>query len=331
MNEKSKIEIEELLSALVDDEASERQKNEFIRLVQHDPSIADRLAFMQRQKQTLAALPVESAPDSLVEDICSALERKQILGDVPGAEQTTVTGVSHLFMRRVLTTAAMLLIPIGLLSFVVYEIIKPPSGEPVNYPPTGSRMAQGNPAGSTEPKETVLVKDLPFDGVLTFRTDQPMAVSNYTEKMIFDQGLVSFTVPRRTADVTTYQITAPPEKIGDLVESLKNVWPHCRQVALSVAGQVPGHQVDIPNVQTEQIKTLALEDSRDMLTRLAGQYAVANTNKDSAFAMGTTSDPLDSPPLTIPIPTGKDKTPPAPIDPSRPTIQLRIHVERVAE
>ncbi|MHC4882158.1 MAG: anti-sigma factor family protein, partial [Planctomycetota bacterium] len=77
MSEKNKIEIEELLNALVDDEATERQKNEFDRLLRHDPSIAEQLAVMQRQRQILGALPVDSAPVSLVEDVLSGLERKR--------------------------------------------------------------------------------------------------------------------------------------------------------------------------------------------------------------------------------------------------------------
>ena len=129
MNENHKIEIEELLNDLVDDRATDRQEIEFKRLAKHDPAIVDQLAAMQRQKELLNALPVESAPVSLAEDVNSALERKLILGDLSGTVQTIV-GTSHLYERRILTTAAMLLLPLGLLSFVVYEIIKPPSASP---------------------------------------------------------------------------------------------------------------------------------------------------------------------------------------------------------
>jgi hypothetical protein len=332
MSEKSKIEMEELLSALVDDEATERQKNEYLRLVQHDPSIADQLAVMQRQKQLLAALPVESAPETLAEDVCAAIERKQILGDVPSA-QPTIVGTSHLFMRRILTTAAMLLLPIGLLSFVVFEIIKPPSAGPVDYPPVGGRLAQNETTASDAPS---IAKELPFDGTLTFRTQQPMTVSNYAEKMIFDQGLISSTVPNRTMDTVTYQITAPLEKIAVLMDSLEGVWPHCQQITLSVSGSPQDSRIEIPNVLTEQVKTLMLEDSGEMLNRLAGQYASANINKDSVFAKENifAAPPIDvddSLPLTIPILTGKNEPAANTIDPSQPTIRLRIQVERMTE
>lgn len=331
MSEKSKIEMDELLNAMVDGEATDRQKVEFDRLLRHDVSIAKRLAAMQRQRQILGALPVEAAPVSLVDDVLSELERKQILGEVPSA-QPTIVGTSHLLMRRILTTAAMLLLPIGILSFVVYEIIKPPTVGPVDYPTVGSRLVQNGTTASGAPSNA---KELPFDGILTFRTQQPMTVSNYAEKIIFDQGLVRFTVPNRTADSSTYQITAPPEKIAVLIDSLANIWSHC-QVGLSIANQTQDSYVDIRNVQAEQIKALAMEDSPEMLTRLAGQYASANIKKERVFAKddkpaNSEIDLVDSLPMRVPILTGRNEPAVNAVDPALPTVRLRIQVERAAE
>ena len=233
MNEDHKIEVEELLNDLVDDQATDRQEIEFKRLAKHDPAIIDLLEAMRRQKELLNALPVESAPAFLAEEVRSALERKLILGDVTESEQT-LAGASHLLLRRILTTAAMLLLPLGLLSFVVYEILKPASVGPAVYVSTDETLAQedqGNLAAVTLAPD----RDLPFDGVLTFRTVRQIAVSSYIEKMVFDQGLINFTVPNRTANATTYQITAPPEKIAMLIDSLGNVWSHCQAVTLSIA------------------------------------------------------------------------------------------------
>jgi hypothetical protein len=323
MSEKSKIEMEELLNALVDDEATERQKKEFDRLMQHDPSIAEQLAVMQRQRQILGALPVDSAPVSLVEDVLSGLERKQTPGDAAGTG-AMVTDTAHLFLRRVLTTAAMLLLPIGILSFVVYEIIKPPSAGPIDYSSVGNGLALNNGADVTALNPPVTAQSLPFDGVLTFSTQQPMTVSNYAEK------------------------------IADLIDSLASVWPRCQQVALSVIDNEQNSHVgcqqvalsvidneqnshvDVPNVQAEQARTLAIEDSREMLKRLAGQYASANIKKENVFAkddrpVDSEIDLVDSPPLTIPILTGRNEPAVNTIDPSQPTVRLRIQIERVME
>jgi len=332
MNKNHKNEIEELLSELVDDQASDRRKTEFKRLAKHDPSLVDQFAAMQRQKEILNAMPVESAPDALVDDVRSALERKMILGDVAGAERT-IAGAGHLLMRRILTTAAMLLLPLGLLSLVLWEIVKPPAGSG-GYVSTKRTLAQNGSGDSA--LTPAIVKELPFDGVLTFRTDQQMNVSNYVWKMVTDQGLVNLTVPNRTAEVMSYQIVAPPEKIALLIDAIEGVWPYCQQASLCVVNGSPeGETVEIKGIQANQVKMLAAEDSRDMYHVLARQYASANQNRERAFAKGDTPTPAplmgENPPLTMPILTGKSDPVPETVDPSQPTVRLQIRIEHTVE
>ncbi len=332
MNENHKIEIEELLNELVDDRATDRQEIEFKRLAKHDPAIVDQLEAMRRQKELLNALPIESAPASLAEEVRSALERKLILGDVAESERT-LAGASHLLLRRILTTAAMLLLPLGLLSFVVFEIMKPASDGPAVYVSTGETLAQEN-SDSLADVMPALDKELPFNGILTFTTNRQMAVSNYVAKMISDEGLNSF--PSRTEDAVIFQITAPPEKIAALMDSLKDVWLHCQGAALSVSDSSGSYTVEIPYVQHEQIAALAVEDNREILNHLAGQYARANEKKDTLFAKEEASElqdigPDGYPRLAIPILTGNEDSPPKAIDPSDPAVRLRIHIERSVE
>ena len=175
MNKNHKIEIEELLNDLVEDQATERQETEFKRLAKHDPAIVDQIEAMRRQKQLLNALPIESAPASLAEEVRSALERKLILGDIAESGRS-IAGASHLLLRRILTTAAMLLVPLGLLSFVVYEIMRPASVGPAVYVSSDETLAK---EGQDNFVAAVPVPDmeLPFNGTLTFRTDRQTAVS----------------------------------------------------------------------------------------------------------------------------------------------------------
>jgi hypothetical protein len=331
MNENYRIEIDELLNDLVDDQATERQETEFKRLAKHDPAIVDQLEAMRRQKQLLNALPIEFAPASLAEEVTSVLERKLILGDLPGDEQT-IAGTSHLFLRRILTTAAMLLLPLGLLSFVVYEIMRPASVGPAVYVSTDQTLAQEDRSGSSLAIPAADA-ELPFDGVLTFSTDEQMAVSNYIKKRIFDQKLRSF--PSRTPDAATYQITAAPEKIKTLINSLENVWSHCRDVTLSVADSSESYSIQIPQIHPEQIRALAVEDDRKMLNHMAGQYAVANENKKTLFAkedLELQDIGLDeSPRLTMPILTGTDDSPSEKTASTQAMIRLRIQVKRAVE
>ena len=93
--------------------------------------------------QLLNALPVETAPDSLHEDIRSAIERKLILNGTAEPSPSLIT-TSHFFIRRLTAAAAMILLPLGVLGVVVFQIMKPPSGGPVaGYPRPGRRTGRG--------------------------------------------------------------------------------------------------------------------------------------------------------------------------------------------
>ncbi len=338
MNENHKTEIDNLLSDLIDGEATERQETEFKRLVGHDSAIVEQLAAMRRQKQLLNELPIESAPASLADEIRSALERKLILGDVPEAKRS-ITGAGHLLLRRILTTAAMLLIPLGLLSFVVYEIMKPASGNSGGYVSVGGTPMGENHAGPAA-KPPVFNVELPFNGTLTFSTDQQIAVSNYVQKRVFDQGMIQFTEsPSRTADAMSHQIIAPPEKIVTLIDSLGGVWSRCQTVTLSVADRFGSNTIEILQVQPEQVTALAAENSREMLNNLANQYARANINKekDTRFAAEEPSGVQDIgpdgyPKLRTPILTGiKVNKNTTMVNPSQPTVRLQILIKQTGE
>lgn len=335
MNENHKTEIEELLNDLVEGTATERQETEFKRLSKHEPEIIDQLEAMRRHKSLLRLLPIDSAPNCLVDDICSVLERKQILGNFAEDKQT-IAGTSHLFLRRIITVAAMFLLPIGLLSFVVYEIIKPASVGPATYVSSGETLLQDSLA-SIANESIATEKDLPFNGILTFSTEQQVSITNYVEKMIFDQGLINFTIPNRTADTATYQINASPEKVSELIDLLANIWPHCQSVSLSVANSINNQPIEISQVKSEQLAALAFEKSPEMLARLAGQYAKANKEKDILFADADTLPTeqtaiediglYSSPRLRMPILTGNDESISTTVNPSQPTVQLQIQVK----
>ena len=328
MSDKQKIDTDELLTLYLDGEASVRQQTELKRLMLHDPSVADKLNALQQQQRLLNALPVESAPESLIDDIRTAMERKLILGD---SEQAVAagSGSSHLMMRRLLTAAAMLLIPLGLLSAVVYQIVKPaPTGQ-VEYISAGERIAAANPDAATPPAAAAgLLTQLPFNGVLILTTDEYMTVSNQVEKAIFAQGLISHTLPNRTADVTSFHITASPKMIADLIDSLGDARGRCSAVMLEVAGGTDGQTVKIAEPQNRQIKTLVYEDNAKMLSHLAGRYATANLKVDTLLAQGTgeKSPPeLSEDGYPVPsIPTLAGSYDPL----NNATIQLSIHVER---
>lgn len=324
MNENQKIETDELISLYLDGEASERQRTELKRLMQHDPSIGERMNMLRRQQQILNALPVETAPASLLDDIRSEMERKMILDDF-SAQSQSVLATSHLALCRLLATAAMILLPLGLLGLVVFQIIRPPAVAPSDYTPIQDMMAEAQPGGNLSPAQTGVFKTLPFKGVLVLRTDQYMGVSGSVREAIEKQGLLGQAFPDRTADVACFQITASPQKVAGLVDSLASLRDQCQSVTLQILNDnSTDGAIEIPDIQTKQLRMLVYEDSPEMFTRLATRYASANQKTNTLFDDDPRLNAEGYPEPSIPTLAGS-------YDTMNQTVQLTIQVERTAQ
>lgn len=325
MNEKQKIEIDELITLLIDGEQTERQKTELKRLVRHDEAVKERFYAVYRQKKFLSALPVEKAPSTLVNDVTAAIERKNILSTFDRDEQG-VYGSRHLLLRRVLTTAAMFLLPLGLLAWVVFQILKPVS-QPTGTDAPIVSLIPPQRSGVESIREPVgeLIRSMPFDAILTFQTDQHITVSNFVEKAIYDQGLTTAMLPNRTVDVTTYQVTASPEKIAALVDSIDSLWIRCDTISLAVLDDAGNESINIENIRPAQIKMLAEKRSSAELRQVAGQIQLSNASQDTLLADGGIEKLPD---LGVPMLTGREEPTPSVADFSVAKVRLRIHVKR---
>lgn len=334
MNDSQNHEIDEVLSAYLDGEISERQQTELKRLAQRKPSVHKRLKALKRQKQILRAMPIEKAPATLVDDVRSAIERNLILDGSSRTDQN-IANPKKMLLRRMLATAAMFLVPIGLLGMVVFYIVKPPEKGPGGgYVNTDDILNGGNATGNTTLPAPApqAAKVMPFDGVLTFESSQYATVSNYIEKMVYDQGLIGTTKKERTVDLISYDVTAGPQQIANLTDTLQPLWSHCQSVTLSVLNSPSAPAVEITDIQHDQLRLLVLEDNSDMYKYLADRYAKANLNKDPTL-MAIEDSPVDLDNIEVPAPilTQRDPIEQAPLAPDQPTVELKICVKRAED
>ena len=213
---------------------------------------------------------------------------------------------------------------------MVYHIIKPPAKPPIPYVKTDQVLSeQQNDIDKTPVMPSVLVKaEMPFNGILTFTTDQHMTVSNYVEKMIYDTGLNDGTLPNRTLDVTSYDVTGSAAQITTLLDSLASVWPRCQAVDLNV--QSDAQNIEITQARLEQVKTLVVEDSTEMFNRLASRYASANLKKDPMVAAAEGSLENEFAPLRPPLLTGRNKLPDSAAG-GDAEIELKIYIKRAMD
>lgn len=256
MTQMDKPEIESLLSSYIDGELSERQCNEVKRLLQHDQQVAEMLKDMQKQKDLLNALEVDSAPATMLDDIKASLERNMLL-DRRGQEITAVEDSKGVFTRRVLAAAAMLLLPIGLLAVVIFSIITPSS--------TGPTVAVNVNQDSTAPVVNIesAVSDVTagifpehFNAVLQLVSSEPAAVNNFIEKAVYSNGLADNTVSGNKDSAKTYRISSVPTLITALLRDMETVWVKCRTNRFMVYDEQLRPAAVVANITASQVQSV---------------------------------------------------------------------------
>ena len=305
-NKKSKPEIDELLSGYIDEELSQRQRTEVKRLIQHDDELSQRLNELKRQKQLLGSLPVASAPEGLLDDVKATLERQSILNNASASREESA-GVRHLMFRKVLTAAAMFLIPIGILAWVVLNIVTPldsdgdkPFFVKPNLPAIFAPKAEVRDVPM--PGHLAVAQLPPFESHLDLTSDQAIAVNNFIEKTVYNNGLRDSTIPRRNDNSTTYEISGPTVKVLALIGDLQPVWDRCSGAFFSVKGSDGvGSGLVVDDITAEQLLAIFKEEKNDTRLAMAKNYASFNSESRNVpdFSPASEEGSFD---IAMPIP-----------------------------
>ncbi len=265
MNHIDRPELEELLSAYIDDELSERQRTEIKRLIEHDEKIAEELRYLEKQKQLLAALPVASAPRDVLGGVKAAMERKGTSDDASRVKARAV-GSRRIYARRLLTTAAMILLPVGVLAWVVWTIIMPLS---VSNSPNELVVDRGA-TGQDVP--TVAIS-FPLSTSLHLTTPQVISMGNFINKAIYKHNLVNFMSTIGSEDASkTYSITASRDSIVGLLTDLAGVWDKCESTTLTVHGRTMSVNTRVEDITPHQAIALYRTDVFDDPLKLAKDF-----------------------------------------------------------
>ena len=120
-NNIDKPEVEDLLSRYVDGELSEREQTEVRRMAVNDAVFAERLVRMEKQRELLSNMPVESAPEGIANVVRGALERKYLLNETV-AVADELAGARNLFARHFMTAAIIFVLFGGLVYMVLQEV-----------------------------------------------------------------------------------------------------------------------------------------------------------------------------------------------------------------
>lgn len=280
--------IDELLCSFVDGELPLRQQTEVQRLAARDPEVGRRLRRLQNSKALISALPRAEAPGDLLEQVKLALERKTLLEEQP-ATGASSAGVIHLMARRLLAAAAMIAL-LGVLGFVVYQIVAPVPGGNVPGPVAINQSA-------TPP---AVVADAGFSGRLEIRTATVAQAEAVLKRAIEENGLSSLMEGNNAADAGSYKLVGSRQAASRLIASLQSVWQSFDGVAMRVEGKGKyATPVTVEAITPEQAINIVaregtattMETARDyavlnaMAQRTPGREVLAMVNDDAAAAL----------------------------------------------
>jgi hypothetical protein len=266
--------IDELLCSLIDGELPPRQQTELQRLVARDPEVGRRLRQLQNCKALVGALPRAEAPAELLERIKLAAERKTLLEE-QSATDVSAAGVIHLLARRFLAAAAMIVL-LGVLGLVVYQILAP-------VPQTGGRppvVVLDKPSQTPGPgpgAATMVVADSGFSGRLEIRTATLVQADAVLKRAVEQNGLSALVASDDSAGVRTYKLVSSRQGVGRLIASLQSIWQSFDGATLQIEG--PGQfarPVTVENVTPEQAVSIVAQGSSVGSVETAMNYAVLN-------------------------------------------------------
>ncbi len=257
--------IDQLLSCYIDGELSQRQETEVRRLVDHNPELAGKLNSMQRQKQLLENMPVENAPQGILGAVRDSLERKFIIDEYSQTGHG-LESKRHLLARKLLTTAAMLLL-VGVMALVVFNIIRPvePGDTIAGENFFQKYIEQKTDDQSEQPRADFAVIDTrrPLWATLDLVTSYEPAVNAYLKQAISELGLIHSTIPRHRQLSSSYTINCTYDQASRLVAELGLIWDKCRKQRLTIHGENPDINFTIHDITNREFAAL-LDNETDL-------------------------------------------------------------------
>ncbi|MGD2095635.1 MAG: hypothetical protein PVH77_11560 [Phycisphaerales bacterium] len=300
--------MDELLNSFIDGELPAGEQTEIQRLIAHDEKVAQRLRQLEASRKLLRSLPIAEAPPHVLENVKASLARRTLL-DEESSTFNEETGAKHLLGRRVLAAAAMVGL-VGVLFFVIYSIVAPPTStqEPLiverrELPPRVEEIIEPQPA----------MVITPFDGRLELRTNNLPAVVAAINRAIEENIPSDEWIASEWSEVREpHTLVCSRESFELLLADLSNIWGRLSSATLFINTEVFGEEVVVGAVTTEQIAEIVNQSDSNERFEVAKDIAVLNNvseylpEREILAAFEDTSARLITPPK--PPMTGPGRT-----------------------
>jgi|GEM_PF-5831965 len=284
---------ESLLLAYIEGDASEAEASQIQAFVDQNPHLGRLLSQMKTDRMGLMALPIESAPAGLVDDILASQERHALLGEPLTAQPTAPQGERVYRFTRVISYLAAAA-AIGLCATVLFDVLKTPSDfdgagqglgeltQNLNEPDSNPAQLAINPAPAID--DSTFVKAMP---------DQ-LTQDSATQANATTQGVESFAASTKPAviDKTGLQHAAQPRQLElvavcsspQAAHSALQAWASEQDLQLSEA------QTEADGSQTFVVAWRSTADVSDLKSRLRKQGLAQLAHEGASPVIAETSN-----------------------------------------
>jgi len=280
--------LEELLNGYLDGQLDERQCTEIKRLIAHDPDVAKCFTQLQKTRQLIGLMPRQHAPDELLDNVKADLERTALLSEYDQRSHKTL-GVVHLYSRKLLSAAAMLLL-LAILGAVVYKVVAP-AGENPNIVMLNTDWKKSKPAtlpapAAVEAEPITASQTKPAAPVqpamrmeLELATAEYAAVTDHIVKnLIVAQNLLDSSSVDRQSGFTIYTFNCTRSNVGRILDGLEVVWPKFTGSKFVIGPDSGAYEATVGAITLEQIMQIITQRTDAEQIKLASDFAMINSS-----------------------------------------------------
>ncbi|MCD4831325.1 MAG: hypothetical protein K8R02_05880 [Anaerohalosphaeraceae bacterium] len=287
---------EELLNSYLDGELDERRSTEAKRLIDHDEDVRAKYETLEKYKSLVEALPCDKAPGNTFEEITHRLEREVLWDNSP--ESSYKAGRRHLFLRRLVTTAAVLFLAAGLF-VIIFDVFVPESTRKQFVANFGrerqSQVLYERPFADAKMEPTV-VEDVrvepenspivPLSAKLVFKTSAPIQVDMFVGKAIMNRQLFAKTtaVVRKSSSIY-YELECDKSDLISLIDDLAILWKKCQDVQMSVETEIFDNYVTIDRISASDVLEICQVQNYNQRMRMAEDISKINAVSPAAMVI----------------------------------------------
>jgi len=299
MDDLTKQSIEELINGYLDGDLSDRHKTELKRLMSHDSKLAQRVDSLKRQKDLVGSLPREKAPEHVIGDIKSRLERNVLLNHCK-SQNDECNGRKHLFLRHIASIAAVLLLICGL-GFVIWQVVSPAAPMQIQTPnivaksvnrtlaisdnevresqdsfeniapmTTFLQSYKAKEAAQVEIQEQVI--NLTPTAMLNIEVANLVTANKLVSQAIYNNSLLNEVVVRRGNNAIEYKLTTSSKQLSTLLNDVKGLFdlPNTNQMILSLG---ESQMVVLENVTSFELNEIVYSANEIAPSEIASMIA----------------------------------------------------------